>query len=43
MEQVSPDGRERTFVAQDGMSGTLVTLALARTAPVYLLVKRAPV
>jgi hypothetical protein len=43
MKQVSPDGRERTFLAQDGMTGTLVTLALTRTSRVYLLVKRTPI
>jgi hypothetical protein len=43
IKQVSPDGRERTFLAQDGMTGTLVSLALTRTSRVYLLVKRTPV
>jgi hypothetical protein len=41
IKQVSPDGRERTFLAQDGMTGTLVTLALTRSSRIYLLVKQA--
>jgi hypothetical protein len=42
VEQGSAGGHERSFLAQDGMNGTLVTLALSGTR-VYLLVKRAPV
>jgi hypothetical protein len=43
LKQISPDGRERAFLAQDGMTGTLVSLALSRASRIYLLVKRAPV
>jgi hypothetical protein len=43
VKQASPDGRERTFLAQEGMTGTLVGLAMTRTSRVYLLVKRVPV
>jgi hypothetical protein len=43
VKQVTPDGRERTFLAQDGMTGTLLTLLLTRSSRVYLLVKRVPV
>jgi hypothetical protein len=43
IKRVSLDRRERTFLAQDGMSGTLVSLALTRNSRVYLLVKRASV
>jgi hypothetical protein len=43
VKRVAPDGRERTFLAQDGMTGTLLTLLLTRTSRVYLLVKRVPV
>ncbi len=37
-----PGGGGRTFLAQDGMTGTLLTLALSGTR-VYFLVKRVPV
>jgi len=41
-ERPATDGRTRTFLAQDGLTGTLITWA--RTgARVYLLIKRAPV
>jgi hypothetical protein len=42
VERVTPDGRGRTFLAQDGMTGTLLSLALSGSR-VYFLVKRAPV
>ena len=41
-EQVGGDGKSRTFLAQDGLTGALITWAYAGTR-VYLLVKRAPV
>ena len=41
-EQLAQDGKSRTFLAQDGLTGTLITWR--RTgARVYLLVKRLPV
>lgn len=43
VKRVAADGRERTFLAQEGMTGTLLTLVLARSSRVYLLVKRVPV
>jgi hypothetical protein len=42
MKRVAPDGRERTFLARDGMTGTLITLLLSRSR-VHFLVKRTPV
>jgi hypothetical protein len=41
-ERVGEDGKSRTFLAQEDLTGVLLTLAL--TGPrVYLLVKRVPV
>jgi hypothetical protein len=41
-EQLGANGKDRTFLAQDSRTGTLITWACAG-ARVYLLVKRAPV
>ena len=41
-ERLGDDGKSRTFLAQDALTGTLITWACAG-ARVYLLVKRAPV
>lgn len=41
-ERVSDDGKSRTWLAQDALTGTLLTLAFSE-ARVYLLVKRASV
>jgi hypothetical protein len=41
-EQLGDNGKTRTFLAQDGLTGTLITWACTG-ARVYLLVKRAPV
>jgi hypothetical protein len=39
VERAAPEGGERSFLAQDGMTGTLISLT-QRGARVYLLVKR---
>jgi hypothetical protein len=42
VEQLGDNGKSRTFLAQDGLTGALVTWA-CKGARVYLLVKRVPV